>query len=327
MTLAGRLGLPGLGESVGAELAQCLQQPVSAGLGLVGHQRPVDEAQHALDDVDPALARDGLGRAEVEGGREHGQPPERELLVVGEQVVGPGHGRQERAVAFLGAARATGQQAEPLVEALGDLLRRHRPDPRRGELDGEGDAVEVAADLDDGLDVVGVDHEPVGDRAARSVNSRTAAADRAASDRGSRREGRATAPGGPAPRRGPSGSRLVTTTWTSGADSSRASTRSAAASSTCSQLSRTISTRRSARYDANASRSVVGECIAAAATLTTSSPSATGASSTSQQPSAKPAANVAATPRARRVLPTPPTPVRVTSRSRATSAARASMSS
>ena len=48
---------------------------------------------------------------------------------------------------------AAGEQPEAVVEPRGDLVRRHRRHPRRGELDRERDPVEAAADLSDGVDV------------------------------------------------------------------------------------------------------------------------------------------------------------------------------
>ena len=68
--------------------------------------------------------------------------------------------------------------------------------------------------------------------------------------------------------------------------------------------------------------SVTGAPTAAATAMATSAPSATGARSTSQQPSSKVGATAAATPSARRVFPTPPTPVNVSSRSRLAVSAR-----
>ena len=50
-------------------------------------------------------------------------------------------------------AAARGEEAEGVVEAPGDLLGPERPHARRGELDGEREAVEPAADLGDGADV------------------------------------------------------------------------------------------------------------------------------------------------------------------------------
>ena len=164
MALAGRFGLARVREPVGAVLPQRLQQPVAVVVGLVHHERTIDEPQHAIDDVDGAVTGDRFGGGEIERRGEHGEPPERDLLVVGEQIVRPRHRRQQRAVPFLRAARSTGEEPEPFVETAGDLRGRHRPNARRGELDRQRDPVEVPADLHHRRDVAGVDREPVAHR-------------------------------------------------------------------------------------------------------------------------------------------------------------------
>ena len=91
----------------------------------------------------------------------------------------------------------------------------------------------------------------------------------------------------------------------------------AAAASTCSQLSTTMSIRRPATESATVSIIRAPPCGVMPRTVAiasgTAAGSSTGASSTSQTPSGKSSASVAPTARARRVLPTPPTPARVTS--------------
>ena len=92
---------------------------------------------------------------------------------------------------------------------------------------------------------------------------------------------------------------------------------SAAAASTCSQLSTTTSTRRPANASATVSMTRAPPCgvmpRAVAIASGTASASPTGASSTSHTPSGNSSASSAATSRASRVFPTPPTPLRVTS--------------
>ena len=56
------------------------------------------------------------------------------------------HGAQ-RAVARQRGAAAAGEQPEAVVEARGELLDRHRAQPRGGELDRQRQPVEAAADL------------------------------------------------------------------------------------------------------------------------------------------------------------------------------------
>ena len=90
----------------------------------------------------------------------------------------------------------------------------------------------------------------------------------------------------------------------------------AIASSRCSQLSSTSNNRFAARYSStDSSRLRPGKACTrndAASVSHTASGSATGANSHSHAPLGKSATTSAATCNARRVLPTPPTPVRVT---------------
>ena len=70
--------------------------------------------------------------------------------------------------AWAGAA-SLGEQAEAVVEALGDLLDAQGRRARRGQLDGQRDAVEPEADLGQGGGV-GVDEAVVGDEGAGPVD-------------------------------------------------------------------------------------------------------------------------------------------------------------
>ena len=129
----------------------------------------------------------------------------------------------------------------------------------------------------------------------------------------------------------PSGSRLVASTVTVGHDSVTRPTSSAAASSRCSQLSRITSRRRPRRASTTLStrdRPSWGRIDRMAATAcATAAGSATGASSHNHTPSGNLSATIPPASSARRVLPTPPTPVSVISRRSGTSAARRSSSS
>ena len=105
---------------------------------------------------------------------------------------------------------------------------------------------------------------------------------------------------------------------------------SAAASRTCSQLSNTSSRVRPSNAAATLSAMLMPGCWVTPSTAATASGTAAGsptaASSITHTPSGKLSANRAATSSASRVLPTPPTPVSVTSRC-ALSAASSSASS
>ena len=115
-----------------------------------------------------------------------------------------------------------------------------------------------------------------------------------------------------------SGSRLVATTRTPGADLRTSVTSSAAASSRCSQLSTRRSSFRSRRWESRRARGWVAawsrRSRAARTALSTRPGSRTSASSTSHAPSGKARARSVPIRIARRVLPTPPGPTRVTRR-------------
>ena len=97
-----------------------------------------------------------------------------------------------------------------------------------------------------------------------------------------------------------------------------ASTRSAAASRTCSQLSNTNSRTRPSSAAATDSLTLLPGCSVMPSTAGTTSGTATGsataANSKTQTPSGNSSTRRAATSSTRRVLPTPPTPISVTSR-------------
>ena len=113
-------------------------------------------------------------------------------------------------------------------------------------------------------------------------------------------------------------SRLVARIVTVAERARMASMRSAAASSTCSQLSNTSSRIRPSSAAATLSLTVLPGCWVMPSTAATASGTAAGsvtaASSKSQTPSGYSSASCVATSSASRVLPTPPTPVNVTSR-------------
>ncbi len=97
-----------------------------------------------------------------------------------------------------------------------------------------------------------------------------------------------------------------------------ASIRSAAASSTCSQLSNTSSRTLPSRAAATLSATLLPGCWVMPSTAATASGTAAGsvtaANSKNQTPSGNSSPSRAATSVARRVLPTPPTPVNVNNR-------------
>ena len=113
-------------------------------------------------------------------------------------------------------------------------------------------------------------------------------------------------------------SRLVARIFTVAERARIASIRSAAASRTCSQLSNTKSRDRPSNADATLPATLIPGCWVIPSTAATASGAAAGsvtaANSKSQTPSGNSSARCPATSSARRVLPTPPTPVNVTNR-------------
>ena len=168
---------------------------------------------------------------------EHGEAPERAPLVVEEQLVAPVDGRLQALVARrcrrAGSAAAAAKRSRSRSAISG---HRQRLRPGRGQLDGERQAVEVAAQLDElGVAVVvGVnirlhgagplDEQLPPTRRRRAGRRRTGARPRCRAARGwsSRRAVRGTRPAARA-------------------------THVAAAAATCSQLSRTTTASRSPR--------------------------------------------------------------------------------
>ena len=110
-------------------------------------QRALGERGEPVEHVVDAADGGGglLGRARLE----HGEPARERALVVVEQAPAPVDHRAQRAVARQRGAAAAGEQPEAVVEARGELLDGHRPQPRGGQLDRQRQAVEPPADLRD----------------------------------------------------------------------------------------------------------------------------------------------------------------------------------
>ncbi len=155
----GLRALSGLVEPFAGVLGDGLQEPV-AHLAVArgsGHdQRLVDEGAERLQGGRPA---DGLGGGEVAAAREDRQPPQHLAFVLVEQLPGPVDDGPQRLLAGQDGAAAGGEQAEAVVEPVGDLPRGEHAQAGGGEFDGEGQTVEAPADLGAPLRVV-LDLEP-----------------------------------------------------------------------------------------------------------------------------------------------------------------------
>lgn len=163
------VGLAGLGEPVGGVLADGLQEAVANDGGLVRHrvqQRLVRQsAQHAEDVAAgrtghrPGCRRCRFGRLEAEVAREDREPTQHDAFGLGQQVVAPVQHRAKRSVARVRPARACHQDSKPVVEAVGQRVCTQDAHARRGHFQGQGDAVETAADPGHGGGIGFVENE------------------------------------------------------------------------------------------------------------------------------------------------------------------------
>jgi hypothetical protein len=142
------------------ELAHGLQQPVARRVrtGLGQHQRlvhqPREQVQHLVRvDIIPRAHR--LGRLQVPATCEDRQAAEEGPFLGTEQRVAPRQRRAQRLLPRRPGAVAAGQQAHAIVQAVEDLPRGQRPDPRRRQLQRQRDAVQAGADPGDYGGVLG----------------------------------------------------------------------------------------------------------------------------------------------------------------------------
>jgi hypothetical protein len=134
------------GESVRAYRLEHVEARLAVGVLAAHQQALVAERGDAVEHVRRARPRgDGRRGVEREAADEHAQRVERGLLVGGEQRVAPVDHVAERAVPRLGVARVGAQQVEPVLEPPEQGARREQPRARRRELEGERESVEAAA--------------------------------------------------------------------------------------------------------------------------------------------------------------------------------------
>jgi hypothetical protein len=149
-------------------------------------------------------------------------------------LIAPADDSRESALALGDQLRPPAEQREPVGETLRDLLRREGPQPRRGELERERQAVETLAQLRDRREGLVVQLEV-------AARSRPFHEEMRRVGVGQRRDLETDSPGTP------SGSRLVASRRTPGHDERSAAASSPAAAVTCSQLSSTSSSSRRCR--------------------------------------------------------------------------------
>ena len=96
---------------------------------------------------DSVVAADRLGGCQPAAAGKHGKPVEQDAFVVEQQVVAPVHHRPQRLLAGQGGSGPSGEEPEPILEAL-----RHRghcqcAESGGRELDRQGQAIESATDV------------------------------------------------------------------------------------------------------------------------------------------------------------------------------------
>jgi hypothetical protein len=122
-------------------------------------QALVDQRGGGGEDVHARLAAQALGRLEGPAADEDRQAPEQRALGRRKQVIAPGDGRAQRAVPRREVVRAAGEQEHPLPQAGRQLPWCEQLQAGRGQLEGEGEAVEPHADLRHGPGIAGGDRE------------------------------------------------------------------------------------------------------------------------------------------------------------------------
>ena len=166
-------------EPFGRILADRLQQRVThrTGAAHLAHQVLVEElgqaVEHRQADVRRGVA-DRLDRLQAGAAGEHRTGGEEPPGLLGEQVMAPGDRRPQGLLPVRQVAAAAGEQAQRVLQPGQDRLRRQQLDPRRGQLEGQRQAVQPAGDLGDRRRVPLVDGEvrqhrggPLGEQAHR----------------------------------------------------------------------------------------------------------------------------------------------------------------
>jgi hypothetical protein len=171
MSVTRGCGLTGLDQTRRGVLAERFEHAI-ARARLVGvDHRLVDERHEQvehLDRRDVSRGRDLFGRVERKATCEHREATEHRAFPIRQQVIAPVDRCLERLLARQHRPRATGEQAETIVEARGDLFDGQPAHARRRELDRERDSLESVTDLRHSGRVVARDRE-VRSRPRRAV--------------------------------------------------------------------------------------------------------------------------------------------------------------
>ena len=150
MAVAEILLLPGRLEPLERVLPDRFQLPVTALAALTFEdderlQRKLGEEVEDLRLLDTSTTANLLRGAEREPAGKDREPAKEHLLLLAKQLVAPVHGRPQRLVACERRAACPREEPETVAESLLDLMEGQCSEPRRRELEREGNALEAAA--------------------------------------------------------------------------------------------------------------------------------------------------------------------------------------
>jgi hypothetical protein len=120
----------------------------------------VDELAEQVKDlpvIQTVAGQHRLGRRQRPAAAEDRQAPEDHAFGVAEQVVAPVQRGPHGPVPFTPTVASGGERVQPALEPAGQLLEWKTASLSRRQLDGEGNAVEAAADLLDRFAVIGTE--------------------------------------------------------------------------------------------------------------------------------------------------------------------------
>ena len=118
----------------------------------LAQQALLDERTEAIEQVDVQLVPRAHLLDGVQSGaaQEDGEAPEERPFVIGQQLVAPVDRSAQRLLPLRAIAAAAGEKIQPVAQARQHRLGSEDVDPRRGQLDRQGEAVQPRADLRNG---------------------------------------------------------------------------------------------------------------------------------------------------------------------------------
>ena len=150
MVLEGLLALPALGEPLDGERPDRLEQPVRARVEVAHDEALVHQRGQHGGEVEVVEQRSQrLERVEPEVGWEHAEVAQQLLLGLLQQRVAPVDGRRHRLVPGFAASGKGGQAGGGVTQLAAQLLEAPPAHLSSGQLDGERQAVEAGAEVDD----------------------------------------------------------------------------------------------------------------------------------------------------------------------------------